>query len=521
MAAKPIPGNREDFCLYGIRFTVTGDTKKAREMAWLARARMEQVKAANVNNLDIVGGRFRFPGGVSMEVQSVHGFDLAWIHVPPTGGGAKRKKRYRLMPAFEAVNADRELIGLVICRGGTWAAPGYQFLPGTMFPRTLDPFEWGQWKVNYTAKPFDEAVLTDMVLTTYGGTTLIEISCKAEDFAFEHDWTDPDGYDNTAYSSAPIKLCHEDCPDGGGEGVYFRWVNIDRGWESVIPAAISRDVYPYDDWDSPKDIVDIGAYYSKSATTGYRSISHGFYYVPWVTEPYDPLITPKTCDEGLTVLIEVDHDGDLSWPEDVLIGITPNSYQGFSTGDGLGSHMETDGASRTTYNFGYESTSVKMTADGPTGLFVGGAVVQMSHSEKTLPSWWDAMVSSGQCTYGNVFATTSSSSNSSGEEIVVFNGQKFVIGEWPDHYYYHRGIATARYYPEFNLGMFSMYRYGSSEPLQYEYYMVRDTGVTEKVAFARYAAGLHEITGVKDLNGNQVYGNGKFRLVLEIVEEAA
>jgi len=121
----------EYFNLYGISFKVDGDIKKARERAYLANKLMFQTKMQNVNELDIISNSLRLDDGTIVNVMSQHGLDTANIYVPFEEVLEPQYRESTVVsywPAFNAHDADRDFIGVIVCRGGGFRPP-YEFIP--------------------------------------------------------------------------------------------------------------------------------------------------------------------------------------------------------------------------------------------------------------------------------------------------------------------------------------------------------------------------------------------------------
>lgn len=148
----------EHFHLYGMKIIVDGDTRVARDRAYLARKLMYQTKLINTQGLDIIKGNLRLDDGTTVQVLSQHGFDSARIYVPPRHQEQhKEAERFReevlFIPAWDAFDADRNHVGYVLARGEGWNGP-YEFIPKTEADVSSD-FEEGQYLENYSSMPFD------------------------------------------------------------------------------------------------------------------------------------------------------------------------------------------------------------------------------------------------------------------------------------------------------------------------------------------------------------------------------
>lgn len=78
----------ENFNLYGIRFTVSGDTEKARALAYQARRMHFQL---GLNGMPMM--KLNYPDGSFVAVLRQAGFDFANIYVPVSGGEKISQKR--------------------------------------------------------------------------------------------------------------------------------------------------------------------------------------------------------------------------------------------------------------------------------------------------------------------------------------------------------------------------------------------------------------------------------------------
>lgn len=107
---------REYFNLYGMRFYVSGDVKKAREIAYQARRMRFQLDLIGVPRL-----KLNYPDGSFVTVIREAGQDFANIYVPPREKELIKKEPKiitRIIPYITETEYDLGEDGLLICYGG-------------------------------------------------------------------------------------------------------------------------------------------------------------------------------------------------------------------------------------------------------------------------------------------------------------------------------------------------------------------------------------------------------------------
>lgn len=166
------------------RFIIEGDLDTCIDLVPQAANLLNTMRRVNVQNLPVYGIGANSPQGYQIRCNLIAGQETVRIYSPMLKVRPRelpkpppRRKRAGpfspLMPAFEAVDANGNFIGLVLCVSGTWEPP-YIFMtvpvdPNTGKPR-LNPFGYENWPAGGpTGSPTDKGLSWDGSTKPFSG----------------------------------------------------------------------------------------------------------------------------------------------------------------------------------------------------------------------------------------------------------------------------------------------------------------------------------------------------------------
>jgi len=545
--------DKEYFNLYGMRYFVTGDTRKARDLAPFARARMLGLKDAHAG-MDIFSGRvIDERTGAEIKLLSSHGVDTVAIHVPP---GGRKRKRYiqNLIPAFEAYNAEKEFIGIVLCRAGDFTG-GYEFIPKGMFAEEIDPFEWGAFVYNFdlyrtgtVEKPFigkdweyegvtftniqqDKPLLNESIPNK--DRRLTEISCKSEEYAYLGSTGSETTCSNSFADGGQIHVWGpegllKDSGDPRDKWSYYINYKILNSHRTNSYSELLKYRYNGAIGDGTEFDNAITTFPRVNTTTGVKK--YGWYIIRWwpCNSAYfgpgdESWSCPEPCevdaDPGSAPIVESSYGAcDYSLP--VAGGEDFHLYSWMGSGPGWKNWVST----------GHEPNGARLLSslllvdDETVKGLVYIATVKVERTQTEVVPSNLLIADDGKLSCGPLESTDTEYVVNSSERFVWLNGEKHVvaqddavnIGQSYDYVYQAREAiyGYARYYPEHGIGLLS-----ASIGSMMEYMVVKD-GVGVFGTVARFDMNMGEsVFPDMTVNDAPIYINGKFRLILEEIEE--
>jgi hypothetical protein len=178
-----------------VKTVLSGDVVTARNVLHMAVSQLRSLRSQNVNNLPQYANRLRIniqkadesdmnaPSGATaayVVCSTNYGNEQIQIFAPlPTSAPIPTlAEAQQIVPAFEALDANGNLVGVVLCMSGTWSTP-YYFVPIDEFspkpdlslgPTILNPFGYENWPTGGpTNSPTDAGLSWDGSVRPYAG----------------------------------------------------------------------------------------------------------------------------------------------------------------------------------------------------------------------------------------------------------------------------------------------------------------------------------------------------------------
>lgn len=224
---------QEQFNLYGMKFTTTGDTVKARSLAFQARRMQFQLGLTGVPKLDL-----KYSDGSIVSVLRQGGMDFAYIHVPITIHAVERKEksqRIEIIPYLYASEDEFDSGGILVCRGGLNFSGPYEL---------ISPYGETSNVNGYRYQPYDWE-------NPEGETILVEYQVK--DF---YNYESPVEYPGAEGSELPVYfnefpwMSDGDSWDPTFYETFLDWYEIEKPYDFVFDPGVyvreSDDPAEYD-----------------------------------------------------------------------------------------------------------------------------------------------------------------------------------------------------------------------------------------------------------------------------------